>query len=145
MKNEAITNIDDFYTKKIKRIPLRDIRRCPENMPIFEVARVMAHDKISCVFIVNGHSELIGFVSDITLRDEVIAKQRPLDGPIRDVMDPSIISASSDAYVYEALLMMFQTKTRYLLVQQMGKFVGMVSRNKILNQPSHSPFIFVQS
>jgi len=145
MKNEAITGIDDFYTKKIKTVPLRDIRRCPEDTPIFEVAKVMAHDKTSCVFIVNAHSELIGFVSDITLRDEVIAKQRPLDGPIRDVMDPTIISISRDAYVYEALLLMFQTKTRYLLVEQNGEFVGMVSRNKILTEPSHSPFIFIQS
>ncbi|WP_158857635.1 DUF294 nucleotidyltransferase-like domain-containing protein [Lunatibacter salilacus] len=145
MKNEAIVGIDDFYTKKIKKIPLRDIRRCPADMPIFEVARVMAHDKISCVFIMDGQSKLIGFVSDITLRDEVIAEQRPLNGPIRDVMDPNIISVSSDAYVYEALLLMFQTKTRYLLVEQMGKYIGMVSRNKILTEPSHSPFIFIQS
>jgi CBS domain-containing protein len=145
MKNEAITGIDDFYTKKIKKIPLRDIRRCPEDMPIFEVAGVMAHDKVSCVFIVNVQSELVGFVSDITLRDEVIAKQMPFDRPIRDVMDPNIIAVSSDAYVYEALLLMFQTKTRYLLVEHKGEAVGMVSRNKILTEPSHSPFIFIQS
>jgi CBS domain-containing protein len=145
MKNEAIIGIDDFYTKKLKKLALREIRKCPAHMPIFEVAKVMAHDKISCVFIVDACGELIGFVSDITLRDEVIAKQSSLDSPIVAVMDPTIISISREAYVYEALLLMFQTKTRYLLVEHEGQFVGMISRNKILSEPSHSPFVFIQS
>nr|MBI1230901.1 CBS domain-containing protein [Cytophagales bacterium] len=145
MTNEAITGIDDFYTKKLQKVSLREIRTCPADMPIFEVARIMAHDKISCVFITAKDGKLIGFISDITLRDEVVAKRRSFDSPISDVMDPTIISISQDAYVYEALLLMFQTKTRYLLVEQGGQYVGMVSRNRILTEPSHSPFVFIQS
>jgi CBS domain-containing protein len=41
--------------------------------------------------------------------------------------------------------MMFRTKTRYLLVKKKEKFVGWISRNKILSEQAQGPFVFIQS
>ncbi|MBC7416574.1 MAG: CBS domain-containing protein, partial [Pedobacter sp.] len=80
-----------------------------------------------------------------TLRDRVIALQRNAVDPISSVMDKNIISISKNALVYEAVLMMFRTKIRYLLVEDEGTFIGFLSRNRLLSEQAQSPLVFIQS
>ncbi|HLL44711.1 MAG TPA: DUF294 nucleotidyltransferase-like domain-containing protein [Segetibacter sp.] len=60
-------------------------------------------------------------------------------------MDEPVVSISTQAYVYEAILMMFRTKTRYLLIEQNGEYIGFQSRNKLLSEQAQSPLVFIQS
>ncbi len=138
-------NADKFYSKKVGDLHHRNLRICAQDTPIFEAAQVMAKEKISCLFIGDMDHQIIGFVTDITLRDKVIAKQRDPREPISTVMDQGIVAISKDAFLYEALLLMFQTKTRYLLVKYKNTYVGWISRTKILTEQSQGPFIFIQS
>ena len=89
---------------------------CSPSTPIFEAAIKMAEQKTSCLFIKNTEGIFLGFVTDITLRDEVIAKRLSPALSIESVMDSNIVTISPDAFVYEAILMMFGKKSRYLLV-----------------------------
>src|SRR5690606_1656511 len=82
---------------------------------------------------------------DITLRDNVIAKKADLTKPVYYFMDRAIESISIDTYIYEALLTMYETKLRYLLVESEGKYVGFVSRNKLMSEQAQSPLVFIQS
>lgn len=145
MSHRSPTGIDDFYAKKISDLRLRELRYFPAEMPVHEVAAHMASEKISCVFVGRGKQILFGFITDITLRDRVLAKNLSPTTPVGEVMDDHIVSIDQEGYVYEALLLMFRTKTRYLLVQHAGEYVGLISRNKILTEPSKSPFLFIQS
>ncbi|WP_209330388.1 DUF294 nucleotidyltransferase-like domain-containing protein [Lunatimonas salinarum] len=145
MSQRTPAGIDDFYSKKISELRLREIRLFPPDMPVHEVAAHMASEKISCVFIGQNKQQLCGFVTDITLRDRVLAKNLPPTTPVGEVMDQNIVAIDQDDYVYEALLLMFRTKTRYLLVQHADGYMGLISRNKILTEPSKSPFLFIQS
>jgi CBS domain-containing protein len=70
----AENSIDHIYTKKVQDLHFRNLSVCPVETPVFEVARLMAKDKISCFFIGNSGQEILGFVTDITLRDKVIAQ-----------------------------------------------------------------------
>ncbi|MEJ6978858.1 DUF294 nucleotidyltransferase-like domain-containing protein [Pedobacter sp. P351] len=136
---------DQFYSRKIESIEHREIVSCPVSMPIYEAARKMAAHKISCLFIKDASGEIVGYVTDITLRDKVIAEQTNPSNEVSSVMDNPIVYISQQAYVYEAVLMMFQTKTRYLLVENKGVFIGAISRNKLLSELAQSPLVFIQS
>jgi CBS domain-containing protein len=138
-------SIDQFYSKKVGDLHFRNLRICPEITPIFQAAQLMSKEKISCLFVGESSQQIKGFVTDITLRDQVLAKKRNYDIAIGEIMDKNIIYIRKDAYLYEALLMMFQTKTRYLLVKDGAEYVGWISRTKILTEQSQSPFIFIQS
>nr|WP_317174886.1 DUF294 nucleotidyltransferase-like domain-containing protein [Pararhodonellum marinum] len=105
----------------------------------------MKREKLSCLFIGPDSQNLQGYVTDITLRDNIVANNLSLETPIGEVMDPNIIFIDQEAYLYEALLMMFQTKTRYLLVKDGQNYIGYISRTKILTEQSQGPFIFIQS
>jgi len=136
---------DQFYSRRIEAIEFRDLVTCPHNAPVYEVARTMAEAKTSCLFVTDEQANIIGYVTDITLRDNVIARQAATDAPVVSVMDEPVVSIESTAYVYEALLLMFRTKTRYLLISRNGEYIGFISRNKLLSDQGQSPFVFIQS
>lgn len=141
---ESYIASDQLYSRKIESIEYRDIVAADKDRPINEVARMMAEHKVSCLFVKEG-DHIIGYVTDITLRDKVIAKATDIHSPVFVVMDNPIVAISTEAYVYEAVLMMFQTKTRYLLVEKGGKYLGFLSRNKLLAEQAQSPLVFIQS
>jgi CBS domain-containing protein len=106
---------------------------------------MMAEHKVSCLFVKDDQENIIGFVTDITLRDKVVAQLADGHQHTSAIMDRQIVSIDIQAYVYEAILMMFQTKTRYLLIESNGKFKGFISRNKLLSENTQSPLVFIQS
>lgn len=143
--NESYFAADEIYTRRIDSIEYRQIVKCAATTTITAAARMMGANKVSCLFITDGQDNIIGYVTDITLRDRVIATLRnPMDG-VSTVMANPVISVNAEAYVYEAILMMFSTKARYLLVEKHGAYIGFLSRNKLLSEQAQSPLVFIQS
>jgi CBS domain-containing protein len=143
--DESYSAADQVYSRKIESVEYRPIVQCTEHTPIFKAAASMAANKVSCLFVTDEQKQIKGYVTDITLRDKVIALQRNTGDAVGEVMDNPIISINIEAYVYEAVLMMFSTKTRYLLVEKNGEYVGFLSRNKLLSEQAQSPLVFIQS
>jgi CBS domain-containing protein len=142
---ESYIASEQLYSRKIESIEYRDIIACSDDTPIFEVAKLMAQHKSSCIFVRNEPGDIVGYVTDITLRDNVVARLMDVQQPVKNVMDNPIISIDTEAYVYEAILMMFRTKTRYLLIKKDGVYVGFISRSKLLGEQAQSPLMFIQS
>ncbi|SHK68626.1 DUF294 nucleotidyltransferase-like domain-containing protein [Hymenobacter psychrotolerans] len=137
---------DQLFSRRIETLEVRELVTSPATEPIFAVARRMAAAKVSCLFVTEpATGAILGYCTDITLRDSVIARQLDAARPVRDVVATPVVSISSTAYVYEAILLMFQTKTRYLLVERGGEYVGFLSRNKLLSDLAQSPFMFIQA
>lgn len=142
---ESYIASEQMYSRRIDSVEYRPVVSCHHQTPIFKTAQLMAANKTSCLFILNDEQKIIGYVTDITLRDKVIATQHnPADAIITVIATP-IVSISADAFVYEALLMMFQTKTRYILIEKEGRYAGFISRNKLLTEQAQSPLVFIQS
>jgi CBS domain-containing protein len=137
--------MNELYTRTIESIEQREVFSCDEHTPIHEAAALMATHKIGCLFVKDAQQHIIGYVTDITLRDNVVARQADMNQPVKNIMDNPIVSIHADTYVYEAILMMFRTKTRYLLIEKDGKYTGFISRNKLLGEQAESPLVFIQS
>ncbi|MCJ8210035.1 DUF294 nucleotidyltransferase-like domain-containing protein [Mucilaginibacter sp. RS28] len=136
---------DEVYSKRIESVEYRPIVQCDGDTSIADAAKVMAANKVSCLFVTDKTGQITGYVTDITLRDKVIATMKsPLD-PVMTVIDQPVVSVNAEAFVYEAVLMMFSTKTRYLLVERNGEYLGFLSRNKLLSEQAQSPLVFIQS
>ncbi|AMJ65745.1 DUF294 nucleotidyltransferase-like domain-containing protein [Hymenobacter sp. PAMC 26628] len=136
---------DQIYSRKIETLETRDLVECTGDTPIFEAAQRMARGKVSCLFVRDAGGPIVGYVTDIVLRDAVVAKCLDARRPVADILATPIVSIASDAFVHEAILLMFQTKTRYLLIEKGGAFVGFLSRNKLLSDLAQSPFMFIQA
>ena len=136
---------EQLYSRRIESMEYRDIVWCHANTPVYEAAIIMGQQKISCLFVKNAEGKIIGFVTDITIRDNVVAKQASYVSEVSTIMDNPIASINVHAFVYEAVLSMFKTKTRYLLIEKNGEYVGFLSRNKLLSEQGQSPLVFIQS
>ncbi|MBC7627886.1 DUF294 nucleotidyltransferase-like domain-containing protein [Ferruginibacter sp.] len=136
---------EQLYSRRIESLEYREIVWCRSNTPVHQAALVMGQQKISCLFVKDAQSKIIGFITDITLRENVVAKQASYQSPVSSVMDTPIASINVHAFVYEAVLSMFRTKMRYLLVEKNGEYVGFISRNKLLSEQGQSPLLFIQS
>lgn len=142
---KSFISSEQLYSRRIDSIEYRNIVWCWNDTPVYQAAIVMGQQKISCLFVKNKQSEIIGFVTDITIRDNVVAKQAKYDCAVSSIMDNPITSINVHAFVYEAVLTMFRTKTRYLLIEKNGEYVGFISRNKLLSEQGQSPLLFIQS
>jgi CBS domain-containing protein len=136
---------DQFYSRKIESIEFPVVVSCPGTTPIYRAAQLMEKHKTSCLFVKNDTGEIIGYVTDITLRNNVVARRYDGEQAVGTIMDNPIVTIETDAFVYEAILRMFTTKTRYLLVVHQGQYRGYVSRTKLLSEQAQSPFVFIQS
>ncbi len=143
---ESYIAADQFFSRKIEGMAYKELVTANQNTPIFEVAKKMSQNKVSCLFVEDDDEKIIGFVTDIILRDKVIAGQKHSEDQIITVTDNNIITINKEAYIYEAVLMMFRTKTRYILIEESpGNFLGFLSRNRLLNEQAQSPLLFIQS
>ncbi|TAF78953.1 MAG: signal transduction protein, partial [Sphingobacteriales bacterium] len=143
--NESYIAAEQLYSRKIESLEFREIISCPHNTPAYQTAQIMALAKVSCLFVKNNEQKIIGYVTDITLRDKIIAQQQDASLPISNYIANPTIQINTQAYVYEALLMMFRTQTRYLLIEKEGEYIGFLSRNKLLSEQAQSPLMFIQS
>ena len=136
---------EQLYSRRIESIEYREIVWCWADTPVYQAAVVMGQQKISCLFVKDKQSKIVGFVTDITIRDNVVAKQASYESFVSSIMDNPIGAINVHAFVYEAVLTMFRTKMRYLLVEKNGEYVGFISRNKLLSEQGQSPLVFIQS
>ncbi|MDB5191861.1 MAG: signal transduction protein [Segetibacter sp.] len=143
--DESYIAADQLYSRKIESIQYSAIVSCTGVTPVFEAARLMMDNKVGCLFIKNEQNKIAGYVTDITLRNNVVVKLGSLDQPVANIMDNPTVAININAYVYEAILLMFRTKSQYLLIEDEGEFKGFFSRNKLLSEQAQSPFVFIQS
>lgn len=143
--DESYIAAEQLYSRKIESIEFRELVLCSNLTPAYQAAKIMALAKVSCLFVKNNEEKIIGYVTDITLRDKIVAQQADANQNIESFVDNPTVQINTQAYVYEALLMMFRTKTRYLLVENGGEYVGFLSRNKLLSEQAQSPLMFIQS
>lgn len=145
MQFSSMLGIQQLYAQRIKDIMYKEMITCLEQDSIRQAVRIMAANKVSCIFVRTPSGMIVGYVTDIILRDKVIAVAADVEAPIRNIMDYDIRSIGRDDYVYQALLRMFNHKIRYLLVSDEGRYVGFLSRNKLLSEQAQSPLVFIQS
>lgn len=145
MKSQATLISEQFYTKPVRKLHFRHLRMTKPETSIQEAANQMATEQVSCLFVGNSPDEIQGYITDITLRDRALAKGLPLPSPISEIMEQNMVSIHPDASLVEALLLMFETKSRYLLVRENNQYIGWISRTKILTEQSQGPFMYIQS
>ncbi|MEQ8471279.1 MAG: DUF294 nucleotidyltransferase-like domain-containing protein [Marinoscillum sp.] len=137
-------SFDRYFVRRLDTVNTRPIISCNVHTPSHDAARIMEQHKMSCLFVENN-GDYVGYVTDILLRNKIVAEQRHSATPVGEIMEGPIYRISREEYVYEAVLLMFDHMIRYIIVQENGEDVGVISRNKLLSDQAQSPFVFIQS
>jgi CBS domain-containing protein len=144
VSDENFIDADTIFTRKVSSITPRQLIVFPSHTPASEVASVMIEKEVNCIY-VEEDGVLIGLVTKDILVKKIIASGRDSQTPIRKIAKKKIISISKDALLYEALLSMFQAKLEFILVLDGERYIGYVSRYRLLTEHAQSPLVFIQS
>ncbi len=138
-------SFDRYFVRRINTLNPRPLIKCDPNTPSFMAARIMEENRFSCLFVEDPHQGITGYITDIILRNKIVGEERHSHTPVSHIMEGPIFRINSRSFVYEAVLMMFRHKIRYLIVEEDGHDTGVISRSRLLSDQSESPFIFIQS
>lgn len=136
---------DYFFTKSVSSVQPKPLLTCSPDSSVIEAAQIMTKGRQSCIFIRDKDGNYLGYLTDITLREKVLAMGGDSHLPVKEFMQQPIFTIHKDALIYEAILMMFKHKIRYVVVENDGKYIGLLSRSKLLSDQAYSPFVFIQS
>ncbi len=111
---------------------LRHSVSCNMNSTIHEAAKIITKQKYSAALVTTDSGDYIGIVSDHDLRQRVVAENLNTNEAIHKVMSAPLISISSNAFVFEALIKMRENSTRHLAVRNSeGKVIGIISSEEL--------------
>lgn len=124
------------------------VRRAPitteEDSTIQDAAKLMAHEKISSIIVVNDTNVPVGIVTDRDLREKVVAKGRDLHDSISTIMNAPLIKVDADEYCFEALLKMIRYKIHHIIVVDNGVFTGVLTNHDFMVLQGSSPTVLVK-
>jgi CBS domain-containing protein len=109
--------VEDFMTKGVLTIDAEKT--------VFEAAELMTQKEVGDVVVVEGEIPR-GIVTERDFVRRVVAKRRPLDTKIADVMSKPLITINPDASLKEAARKMVNHGIRRLPVVRSHKVVGII-------------------
>lgn len=110
--------VKDFMTKGVLTID--------EEKTIFEAAELMSQKEVGDVVVLKGEIPR-GIVTERDFVRRVVAKKRPLDAKISDVMSKPLITIDPEASLKEAARKMVNNRIRRLPVVKQHKLVGIIA------------------
>ena len=131
--------IPEFYDAKVplRAFVTKRLIGVEVDSTVQEAARRMADFNISSVTVVKN-GKIVGLLTDTDLKTRVVAKGKPPDTPVSEVMTTGLISLDIGTPVQEALVLMSKKDIKHVLVKEHGEYVGMVTFRDFIDMELHS-------
>ncbi len=118
-----------LFGKKISEIMSYPVVTCSMKDLVSDVARTMSEKDISAVVVVDKYKKPKGLVTETSLVKYLVAQQLyPVSTcRVEQVVYSHIVSIGPESFIGQALVSMIRNKTRYLVVMERGKLVGIIA------------------
>ncbi len=121
-----------FLNQPLKNI-LSDSVDCDLYTPVREVAKIMVRAGRNSMLIRSESGTHIGIITDMVLRERVVAENISLETPVYEVMSSPVISVEESAMIFEAVLLMSEKGIKHLGVKNAkGRIVSVISNEELL-------------
>ena len=112
---------------------------CEPHTTIADAAGLMAREGVSAVLVTARDG--LGIVTDVDLRDKVVAARASSDAPVSAIMSQPVRTLGTDAMAQEASLEMLEAGVNHLpVVDAGGAVVGVLSASSLMSLDARSPF-----
>ncbi len=109
------------------------------NTTVAEAARTMRAKDLSALLVLGPRG--LGIVTDVDLRDKVVASGGSLETPVDQVMSCPVVTVRADAFAQEASLAMMEAGVNHLpVVDGSGQVLGVLSSSGLMTLDRLSPF-----
>jgi CBS domain-containing protein len=128
-----------LFTTRVGDMAIKDVVSSGEDTSIREAARIMSENRISSLIIMNGNNVPTGIVTDRDLREKVVARDRSVQEPIKNIMSTTLIRVDAHDYCFEAVLRMLKYNIHHILVISDGKLSGVITNHDLMMLQGTSP------
>ncbi|GGJ04701.1 cyclic nucleotide-binding protein [Shewanella hanedai] len=112
------------------------------NASVCEAARKMRERRVSSVLVIDNH-KLCGILTDRDLRNRVLAEGQDGSLPVHQAMTTQPKVLSSNALVFEAMLLMSEHGIHHLPIVDDERAVGVLTSTDILRGQSSQPLLLI--
>ncbi len=134
-----------FLNQSVASLCNTNLVYCGQDVSIKEAAAIMSQNRCSSIFVKDHADEFIGVVTDNDLRSKVIAQGFEIAKPVSKIMSTPLKSISSDAMVFEALMLMMQQKIKHLAVVDANDHIsGIITNQDLLTAQGQSPVFLIR-
>ncbi|UCD80668.1 MAG: cyclic nucleotide-binding domain-containing protein [Desulfobacterales bacterium] len=135
----------EFFNQPIESIVNKELVYCDQEMPIQAAAAVMSGHNASSIFICDANGEFVGVVTDNDLRKKVTATGYDILKPVYEIMSSPLVTISSNALVFETMMLMMQKNIKHLAIRDStDKVVGVITNRDLLKAQGQSPFFIMR-
>ena len=125
-------------------LPIRDAIKdppvvCRETATIRDAARIVSAAKATCLFVVDAGGRPTGIVTDRDFADQVVARGKPADLPVTEIMSSPVTTVDSNQPLFQALLVMLSRDIHHVLVTEDGLPKGVLTNHDLLLLQGKSP------
>jgi CBS domain-containing protein len=114
---------------------------CPPRATAREAAQSMRDENADSVIIMEDE-RVLGILTDIDLRNKIVAEGAPPETPVEDLMHRNALRLAADAPVFQALMEMMQYQTYHVVVSESAagsNVLGVISDKDISRAQGNSP------
>lgn len=113
------------------------------DVPVIEAIQGMEQEKAKTILVRGG--EKLGIVSDTDIRRKLLLVGESIDIPVGNIATFPVVGISTDAFLFNALLLMTRHAIKRLIVFEKGSVVGILEQMDLLSYFSnHSHLVAVQ-
>lgn len=128
--------------------PVREVRGefliTELSTPVHQAAQMMRDQRSSSLLVNNEDEEIVGIITDMALREKVIADQLAYATPVAEVMSSPLIYVEDSALIFEAVMLMEEKKVKHLVVKdESGEITKVLSNENLLNVHRYSSTFLV--
>jgi CBS domain-containing protein len=135
-------------TARVTRLISREPVTAPISVRLQEAARIMTEEGVSALLLMDESgdgSRLSGIITDRDLRTRALSEALPSETPVSDIMTDSLITTSSNSFIFEAMLTMLHNNVHHLPVMEGDVIRGVIALSDIVKHESQSSLYLVSS
>ena len=126
---EAYSGTETGIGKRVSEIMSYPVVTCSMSDSVSDISRVMSEKDISAVIALDTEQKPRGIITESSLVKHLIAQQLyPISTcRVGQIVNSHLVTVGPESFIGQALVSMIRNKTRYLIVMERGKLVGIVA------------------
>lgn len=136
-----------LFGKRVSEIMSYPVVTCSMSDPVSAISRVMAEKDISAVVALDSEQRPRGIITESSLVKHLIAQQLyPIAScRVEQIVNSHLVTVGPESFIGQALVSMIRNKTRYLIVMERGKLVGIIAMVDLIKLRSTGQMLLTHS
>lgn len=112
--------------KTIKEVMKKGVVTVSSDTPVKKAAEIMSEKTVGCL-IITENDRPVGIITERDMTCKIVAKERSVLTPVREIMSPKLVSIGPDDTLEDASKLMKKERIKKLPVIAQEKLIGIIT------------------